>query len=218
MKSNLFLRVIIAIVAIFLSASASAAPVSEDKALQWAEEKGRLLLDAFQISDPAKRFSELDRLLLSYVDLDYVSKFVVGKYWRSMTPEQQKTYQDVFRRYALGLYKTFPLDFADNITYSLGTAQSDGQFTQVSASVTVALDPSQPPQDFLLQFRLHQKDGKILLVDIKLAESSLILSYRGKFYEMIAAVDGEMEWFLEDLEMLTQSVERSNLRELGQGQ
>lgn len=215
MKSNLFLRVIIAVVAIFLSASASAAPVPEAEALKWADEKGRQLLAAFQIPDLKERYAELDRLLVSYVDLDYISRFVVGKYWRSMTPEQQKTYRDIFRRYSLGLYKTFPLDFADSITYSLGTAQKDGQFTQVSASVTVTLDPSQPPQNFLLQFRLCQKDEKILLVDIKLAESSLILSYRSKFYEMIAAVDGEIEWFLEDLEALTRSIERKNLRELG---
>ena len=218
MKSKIFLQLITLSLCLGLSLKAYAATITSNEAKVWTESKGKELLDTFGQTDLEKRYLALDKMFLEDIDLDYISKFVVGKYWRSMTPEQQKTYQDVFRRYALGLYKTFPLDFADNITYSLGTAQSDGQFTQVSASVTVALDPSQPPQDFLLQFRLHQKDGKILLVDIKLAESSLILSYRGKFYEMIAAVDGEMEWFLEDLEMLTQSVERSNLRELGQGQ
>ena len=215
MKSNLFLRVIIYVLAIFYSSSSFSAPVTENVALKWADEKGRLLLETFQIKDLNTRYSELDKLLLSNIDLDYISQFVVGKYWRSMTNEQKVKYQDIFKRYALGLYKRFPLDFADSISYKLGSAQNDGQFTIVSASVSVSIDPSQPPQDFLLQFRIWQKDGKILLVDIKLAESSLILSYRSKFYEMIAGLDGEMEWFLEDLEAQTISIERDNLRQLG---
>ena len=215
MKSNFFLRVIIAVLTIFYSFSSSAAPITEEVALKWADEKGRLLLETFQIQDLNTRYSELDKLLLSNVDLDYISQFVIGKYWKAMTKEQKIKYQNIFKRYALGTYKRFPLDFADSITYKLGSAQNDGQFTIVSAVVNVSLDPSQPPQDFLLQFRIWQKDGKILLVDIKLAESSLILSYRSKFYEMIAGLDGEMEWFLEDLEAQTISIERNNLRQLG---
>ena len=215
MKSNFFLRVIIAVLTIFYSFSSSAAPVTEKDALHWADEKGRLLLETFQIKDLNTRYSELDKLLISNVDLDYISQFVVGKYWRNMTSEQKIKYQNIFKRYALGTYKRFPLDFADSITYKLGSAQNDGEFTIVSAVVNVSLEPSQPPQDFLLQFRIWQKEGKILLVDIKLAESSLILSYRSKFYEMIASLEGEMEWFLEDLEAQTISIERSNLRRLG---
>ena len=41
-------------------------------------------------------------------------------------------------------------------------------------------------------------------------QSSLILAYRNRFYEMIAADDGDMEWFLEDLEDLAVSAEENN--------
>lgn len=44
-----------------------------------------------------------------------------------------------------------------------------------------------------------------MITDIKVAESSLILSYRGRFYQMIADADEEMEWFLEDFELLADS-------------
>ena len=64
-------------------------------------------------------------------------------------------------------------------------------------------------QDVTLIFRLHKVDGVIKAVDVKVAESSLLLAYRSKFYEMIAQDDGEIEWFLEDLEMLASSLEHS---------
>lgn len=49
------------------------------------------------------------------MDLDYISRFVVGKYWRQMSAEQQKKYQELFTRYALNVYKGFPLSFDDNL-------------------------------------------------------------------------------------------------------
>ena len=58
---------------------------------------------------------------------------------------------------------------------------------------------------FLVEFRVHKKNGRIMITDIKVAESSLILSYRGRFYQMIADADEEMEWFLEDFELLADS-------------
>ena len=45
----------------------------------------------------------------------------------------------------------------------------------------------------------------IKIVDIKLAETSMILVYRNKFYEMLRQNDGDIEWFLEDLNDLSNS-------------
>ena len=209
MKSNLFLRVISVLLFIFGFISVAAAEVTPTAAKDWAQNNGRLLLNTFMEPDIQKRYADLDVLLLKYVDLEYIGKFVVGKYWRVMTPTQQTEYQKIFKRYALALYKTFPLDFANNLSYEVGDSLVDGKFTTVSAKVHVDLG-NNTPQDFLLQFRLHQSGAEIKLVDIKLAESSLILSYRSKFYQMISEADGEMEWFLEDLAALAKSAESRN--------
>ena len=209
MKSNLFLRVISVWLSILLFVPAAFAGVTPRQAQLWAEQNGRLLIDTFKERDIARRYRELDRLFLEYVDLPYIGKFVVGRYWRDMSTQQQAEYQALFRRYALALYKTFPLDFTDSLSYEVGQAYEEDGYTVVAATVHVELSPNNP-QDFLLQFRLRSVDGGIKLVDIKLAESSLILSYRSKFYKMIAADDGEMSWFLEDLQAMTEAAERNN--------
>ena len=56
--------------------------------------------------------------------------------------------------------------------------------------------------------------AELKLVDVKVAESSLLLSYRGKFYEMISSLDGEISWFLEDLTAMSISAEKINQRNL----
>ena len=210
MKSNLFLRVVSILITLLCVNNASGAVVSSQEAQNWAKTNGEILLKTFRKPDIKVRYKELDELFNQYIDIEYIGKFVVGKYWRQMSGEQQKKYQDVFRRYAMALYKTFPLDFVDSLSYEVKDAIADGKFTNVNAIVHVKLSPDNPKQDFLLSFRLHNEGAGIKLVDIKLAESSLLLSYRGKFYQMIAELDNEIEWFIEDLETMTLGLEKKN--------
>ena len=127
-----------------------------------------------------------------------------------MSQDQKVRYQKLFQRYALAIYKTFPLDFAQTITYKVIGAQREGNFTIVTVKVNVQLSQEKGLEDILLQFRLKQNGSKIQLVDIKFAESSLMLVYRSKFYEMMAQDEGEVEWFLEDLEGKALSAEKIN--------
>lgn len=210
MKRNHFLQLIIILAVLFCVTAAKAEPIPEAEAQAWADEKGRLLLTTFREPDLALRYETLDKLFLEHIDLEYISKFIMGKYWKTMTPDQRQTYRELFRRYALGIYKTFPLDFASSLTYKVTGASVRGDFTTVQAVVHVTLDDKLEPQDINLYFRLHKQNGKIKLVDITMEQSSLILAYRNRFYEMIAAGDGDMEWFLEDLENLAVSAEENN--------
>ncbi len=215
MKSNKFLQVITGCLMLFAAGVCRAEDMSTAEALDFAATKGEELLMSFQEPDLAERYRRLDELFVTYIDIDYVSRFVMGKYWRQMTAEQQKRYRDIFVRYGLAYYKTLPLDYAKNLTYEIKGAEKEGAFVNVATNVHVNLGSQngQPEgQDVTLIFRLHKADGIIKAVDVKVAESSLLLAYRGKFYEMIAQDDGEIEWFLEDLADLASSLEY-NLKE-----
>ena len=119
MKSNLFLRVISVLISVFVWQEAFSAEFTPAHAQTWAVQKGRLLLDTFKEPDIALRYQKLDSLFNQFVDVPDVARFVVGKYWRTMSPAQQQEYLQVFNRYALALYKTFPLDFVDDIQYRI---------------------------------------------------------------------------------------------------
>ena len=105
------------------------------------------------------------------------------------------------------MYKTLPLEYAKNIVYKITGAKIEGSYTNVLANVEFGLGESL--QKITVSFRLHKDNGKIKIVDVKVAESSLLLSYRSKFYEMIAQSDGEIEWFLEDLTDSTVTMEQN---------
>lgn len=207
MKSNIFLRVIIGLSVLLYSIRCFAVPVVTQDALNFANSTGKALLMSFQEKDLSKRYKQLDEIILKYVDIDYIGKFVIGKYWRIMTQEQQQKYMDIFKRYGLSYYKTLPLDFASTLTYKVVNTEIDGKFTNIFTVVNFDLNAQ--TQAISLVFRVHEKDGIIKAVDVKVAESSMLLAYRSKFYQMIAQNDEEIDWFLEDLEDTTKAWENS---------
>lgn len=215
MKSNIFLHFITCCMIFLSSANVCAKPVDSDKAINFAETKGKELLEVFQEEDLAKRYQILDEMILEYVDIKHISKFLVGKYWRTMTPQQKESYEKIFIRYGLAFYKTLPLEYAKNIVYSIIGANIEGEYTNVLANVEFGL--GEETQKITVSFRLHDVSGKIKIVDVKVAESSLLLSYRSKFYEMIAQADNEIDWFLEDLTDITSTMEQ-NLKQKASSQ
>lgn len=82
-------------------------------------------------------------MFLNDVDLEYVGKFVVGKYWRQMTPEQRERYIPLFKRYSLSLYKNFPLSFDFKINFKITGVKLDRDYADVTADIS--LDGRQQP-------------------------------------------------------------------------
>lgn len=213
MKSNCFLRLFIFFAWLAAALPVRAEPLAADEARAFAETKGRELLQTFSEKDLAVKYKKLDELFLKYIDLDYISRFVIGKYWRQMTPEQQQHYQELFTRYALNTYKTFPLAFdEDDLNFDIADVKTENEYTLVQTNIKYRGSDGQMTT-FLVEFRLHKKDDQIMLTDLKVAESSLILSYRSRFYQMVADADEEMEWFLEDFELLAESSETVSQQE-----
>jgi hypothetical protein len=96
------------------------------------------------------------------------------------------------------------------------TAKIEGEYTNVLANIKFGL--GKEIQEITVTFRMHKVADVIKFVDVKVAESSLILSYRGKFYEMVAQADGEIDWFLEDLADMTSSMEYNLKQKVISGQ
>ena len=215
MKRNLFLQVIIVCFLFFAEQKALSAQLSEENVQNWVNDKGTILLNTFNETNLEQKYKELDSLFESYIDLEYVSQFVAGKYWRQMTDAQKKKYQQLFHRYALSLYKGFPLNFENRLSFKITKTEITPKYADVWTSITLA--PKNPDETSLVVnviFRLHETDGKIKIIDLTMAESSLILSYRSRFYQMFMDADDDIDWFLEDLEMIVVSNEKNNGLEL----
>lgn len=208
MKSNYFLFLVFFCGLLLGNAPAAANELLVAEAESFAVEQGNNLLSFFAEKDIRTKYQKLDNLFLNYIDLDYISRFVVGKYWRQMTSEQQAKYGQLFKRYAVSVYKGFPLSFENRLSFEVTSSRKEGENAFVTVDIAYTSQSGQATH-FSVEFRMHKNKGKIMLTDIKIGESSLILSYRNKFYQMIKSADEDMEWFLEDFELTTVSAEKA---------
>jgi phospholipid transport system substrate-binding protein len=67
--------------------------------------------------DPARLRALVDKNLLPNFDTDYAARLVLGKYWRTATPDQQKRFIDAFINSMMRQYGNALMDFtADRLT------------------------------------------------------------------------------------------------------
>lgn len=187
------------------------ADISEKEADQWVNDKGRELISALSSQDIDQKYAVLDQMFNHDVDCAYIGRFVLGTYWRKMTPEQQEIYQGLFRRYVVSLYKSYPLDFdMKGVDFSILSTELNGRYADVLCRVS--LPEKYQTETFKavnIAFKLVKNDARIQIVDLKIGESSLLLTYRTRFMAMIKDADEEMDWFLEDFQLQTESNEKN---------
>ena len=194
--------------------AACAAPVaiSSDEARLWANNKGQELIQTLSETDPVIKYSKLDKMMEEDVNLDYVSKFVIGKYAKKMTAEQQERYRQLFHRYVLSLYKRVDLKFAaDNINFSIDDVVEHPRFTTVQCTV----DPSDAFQNMKVEkipvkFKLIRGTNNVIqAVDVEISEVSMVIEYRKRFYQMIKEEEEDMNWFLDKFADTVQANEKA---------
>lgn len=196
-----FLAVYFCFVVSLAYADTIAVPSSE--ARLWASDKGQELLTALSEPNTIEKYAKLDQMMTEDVNLDYVSKFVIGKYARLMNQEQKQRYTDLFYRYVLSLYKGTSFNFEPhNINFSIDNVTEHNKFT----TVTCLVDPGQLSKDVKLEripvkFKLIRgEQNRIQAVDVEISDVSMVIEYRKRFYQMILREDENIEWFLDTFE------------------
>ena len=196
---------------------ASEVAITGAEARQWANTKGHQLIQALSEPNLAEKYSQLDKMMEEDVNLDYVSKFVIGKYAKKMTPEQKKTYTNLFHRYAKSLYKKAKLNFnAHEIDFKIDNVTEYEKFASVVCVVKPPkISESVEIQDIPVKFKLIRGENKkIQAVDVEISEVSMVIEYRKRFYQMIKDEGEDMGWFLEKFEAQVKANEESAVANL----
>lgn len=185
------------------SALANTIAVPSAEARNWANTKGNELIDTLSETDVSVKFSKLDKMMTEDVNLDYIGRFVIGKYAKQMTAEQKQKYLDLFKRYVLSLYKKANFNFdAHAVNFTIDNVSEFPKYTNVTCSV----DPGNINKDIKIEkipvkFKLIRgDDNRIQAVDLEISNVSMVIEYRKRFYQMILNEHENIDWFLDTFE------------------
>ena len=131
-----------------------------------------------------------------------------------MNQQQQEKYVALFKRYASALYKNYPLDIGEGmVNFSINKVIAEKNTINVYGKIFLNAINGEVAenQGFNVLFILAENNEQPQVRDLKVEESSLLISFRDRFYKMIHQDnDDEIDWFLEDFEALIVDAELIN--------
>ncbi|MCW8918306.1 MAG: ABC transporter substrate-binding protein [Gammaproteobacteria bacterium] len=130
----------------------------------------------------------VERVLLPHVDLDVMSRYVLGKYWRNASATQRQRFSHEFKNLMVRFYVSALLDDpqqlgellanSDNlIRYLPAEIDESTNKTRVRAEVHMPNGGPRVP----VSFNLFLKEGHWLIYDVNVDGISLVSNYRSSF-------------------------------------
>jgi phospholipid transport system substrate-binding protein len=122
---------------------------------------------------------ELARAIDSYVDVDGVARFCLGRFWRVATPQQRRDYQDLFRKVLIGSISSRIGEY-EGVHFTLGrtTPRAEGQ----SVATTLS-GPKRTPTE--IDWVVSQVGGSPKIIDVIAEGTSLRLTQRSDYASFI---------------------------------
>jgi phospholipid transport system substrate-binding protein len=118
-----------------------------------------------------------DDVVLTRVDFEGLSRWVLGKYWRTATPQQREAFIAEFREMLLGSYLRSVSTYEDNAVRFLPLRNSRHEDRVI---VNAEVDQPNGPTVHV-SFRMRQVGDQWLIYDVAVEGISLVATHRTSF-------------------------------------
>ena len=144
---------------------------------------------ATETGDESARTAEIDRVLNTYFDMDSITRFSAGQYWRAASSEQKTEYGSLFREVLCGkIVRNF--DQLQGLAYTADAATAKGdKFVIVSGTFT---DTTGQRPAVKVNWRVLTREGAAPKVfDIEIENLSLLVTQKQENVAVIRKNKGE---------------------------
>ena len=150
-----------------------------------------------------QREAQFRDLLAQGFDLDFISRFVLGKYWRRASADERQDYQTLFREYILKTYSRRLGGYSGETFQIRGARPAGKQDVMVS---TLIVQPNGPSISADWRVRVYGNGYRI--IDIMVEGISMALTQRDEFSTVVRSQG--MQGLLQALRARTQMFSVAN--------
>ncbi len=138
------------------------------------------VLDDNSLTADQKR-RKVEDIVYAHFDFDTLSRLVLARNWKQLTPEQQKQFVDEFKRH-------LSVTYGKNVeTYNHERAVIIGDRAEAHDDWTVKTKIIRPSaEDVLVDYRLRKDGAKWQVIDVIIEGVSLVANFRSQFQEIIS--------------------------------
>jgi phospholipid transport system substrate-binding protein len=163
------------------SGTGHAAPATEvEKFITSLGNKVLTLLNDKSIDAPKKE-EMLKSIFRDNVDTDWIGQFVLGKYWREASPEQQKKYLGLYREFLIQSYTGRFKDYSGESFKITGSLDEGDDKYLLNTEIVRPQSAS-----VLVDYKVRGKGASMKVYDIVVEGVSLISTQRSEFTSVIS--------------------------------
>lgn len=131
------------------------------------------------------RFTEL---VMSSIDIDFISQIVLGKYWKLISIDQKAEYLEAFKAYFISSYANRLNQYSGEKVIVIS---SNAAKKYVIVKTNVVREGTETLK-IELDWRLIKRDGNTKIVDLSIEGISLIIAERETFISFLNNNDGNI--------------------------
>ncbi len=185
-----------AVLALGLTFARPAAAVSPDVASQFIRKLGAEAISvlADKSKTQADREATFQKLFVQSFDIDEISQFVLGRYWRTASEAQRAEYQKLFQTFIVSSYAA-KLGQYSGEKFTVREGRVDDGDVVVSSQVE-RTDGGPPVR---VDWRLKGPDNAPKIIDVVVEGVSMRLTHRSEFATVIQNNGGNVDALLNAL-------------------
>lgn len=135
------------------------------------------------------------QLFTQNLDLDFIGKYVLGRYWRTATPAQQKEFIELYKELNVQTWSKRFDEFKGRQFVFEGTSPANNP-NQIFVDTNVPMKEGAPA---VVKWRVNNVNGKLKIIDIIIENVSLAQTARNEYTSFIAKSPKGIEGLLENL-------------------
>lgn len=141
-----------------------------------------------------------EKLFNEALDLKFIGQFVLGRYWRTATPEQKKEFIEVYRQLNVKTWSKRFDEFRGKKFIFNGTSPSSSA-NQIFVNSSVPMDQGNPAS---VVWRVKQSGNSFKIVDIIIENVSLAITARNEYTAFIKKSPNGIDGLIKDLKAKVQ--------------
>ena len=134
-------------------------------------------------------------LVMSSIDMNLISKFVLSKYWKIASQEQRGIYIKAFEEYFISSYAN-KLDQYSGEKIVIVSSDAAKKFVIVKSNI---VRDGADTLKIELDWRLLTRDGQTKIIDLSIEGISLIVAQREEFQSYLSNNDGDLDALINKL-------------------
>lgn len=143
----------------------------------------------------AEKQARFKKLFNESLDLDFIGKYVLGRYWRTATPQQKTEFINTYRELNTKVWSERFDEFKGRNFEFKGTTPSNSE-GQIFVNTVVPMEQGEPAG---VVWRVKQDGNKFKIIDIIIEKVSLTMANRNEYTAYIKNNGGNIDALINDL-------------------